>query len=176
MSEKRHSFRAGFTLIEILTVVVILAILAALALPAVLSQDDLIASAAARMVVSDLLYAQSQAIATQTMQSVSFTAASGETNGSWGGYSISPLMVTRSFGTGAPGGMANTALLSVTLGGSASNTLLQFDTLGQPCVGTPPSPLASSGSIVLQCGSMQVTISIEPCTGNLSCSLNTGSN
>ena len=63
-----------------------LCILAVLALPSIAGEDDLIASAAARCVVGDLLYAQSQAIATQTNQYVVFSVANA--SGSWGSYSL----------------------------------------------------------------------------------------
>jgi prepilin-type N-terminal cleavage/methylation domain-containing protein len=46
MSNKRHRFAAGFTLIEIVVVVTVLAISGSLALPNLASQTDLAASAA----------------------------------------------------------------------------------------------------------------------------------
>jgi prepilin-type N-terminal cleavage/methylation domain-containing protein len=186
MSNKRHSFAAGFTLIEIVVVVTVLAILGALALPNLASQTDLTASAASRVVVSDLLYAQSLAISTQSMQYVSFTVASTHLNGSWGAYSLyssvpftsaieNPVTLqpyTQSFGSGGTGPLASTALMSTTLD-SPANTVLAFDEMGRP-YGSPvngtPVPLANTGSVNLQCGSMTVTVSIEPSTGNITVS------
>ena len=64
--------RTAFTFTEVLVVVVILGIASAIVLPQVNSHDDLSASAAARTVMADLLYAQNRAIAMQTMHYVTF--------------------------------------------------------------------------------------------------------
>lgn len=53
----------GFTLIEVLAVVVIIAIAAAVVVPNMLSTGTMSLQAASRMVIADLLYAQNQAIA-----------------------------------------------------------------------------------------------------------------
>ncbi len=184
MSHKRHRFKAGFTLIEIVTVVTVLAIVTLIALPNLASQADLTASAASRVVVSDLLYAQGQAIATQKTQYVSFTTAT--VNGTWGAYSLynsvpftSPIKdpvslqaYTAAFGSGGEGPLASVALTGVSFD-NAANTVLAFDELGRPYVsplnGTL-QPLANTGNIQLQCGSMTVTISVEPSTGNITVS------
>jgi prepilin-type N-terminal cleavage/methylation domain-containing protein len=186
MTNKRHNFASGFTLIEIVVVVTVLAILAVLALPNPASQTGLTASAASRVVVADLLYAQSQAISTQTTQYVSFTEASSAPNGSWGAYSLynsepfaaaieNPVTkqpYTQLFGTGGVGPLASVALTNLTLDDSA-NTVLAFNELGQPYaspVNGTLVPLANTGTVALQCGTMSVTISIEPSTGNITVS------
>src|SRR4051794_19271606 len=64
--------RAGFTLIEILAVVVILGIASAIIVPQIGSRDDQKAASAARVVMADLLYAQNRAIATQKTHYVLF--------------------------------------------------------------------------------------------------------
>src|SRR5579872_1651697 len=68
--------RRGFTLIEILMVVVILGIASAIILPQLASRDDLRCAAAARALMADLLYAQSRAIARGQMQYVQFSSGS----------------------------------------------------------------------------------------------------
>ena len=67
---RRHD--GGFTLVEILMVVVILGIAAACVVPQLSSRDDLKTAAAARVVMADLIYAQNRAIAVQ--QTVHFIA------------------------------------------------------------------------------------------------------
>jgi Tfp pilus assembly protein FimT len=184
MADKRYRFRAAFTVIELTAVVTVLSILAVLALPSIAGQDDLTASAAARCVVGDLLYAQSQAIATQTNQYVVFSVASA--NGSWGSYSLynnaacatpitNPVTLgpyTQAFGEQNNSSLASVALSGITLD-SPQNIVLAFNELGQPYVGTVGGSLTAlnnTGSIQLQCGSMAVTISVEPSTGNLTVS------
>lgn len=184
MPNKPHRFRAGFTVVELTATVTVLSILAYLALPSIAGQDDLTASAASRCVIGDLLYAQSQAIATQTNQYIVFSTANA--NGSWGSYSLysnaacsTPITnpVTLQPYTQPFGNESNRALCSVALAGitldSSQNNVLMFNELGQPFVGTvggAMTALSNNGSVQLQCGSMAVSILIEPSTGNLTVS------
>ena len=62
----------GFTLVEIMVVVVILAIVSAIAIP-MMSTDSLRVPSAARMVMSDLLFAQNSAVTTQKTMFVCFS-------------------------------------------------------------------------------------------------------
>src|SRR5688572_19841937 len=64
--------RRGFTLVEILMVVVILGIASAVIVPQIGTRSDLKARAAARIVVADLIYAQNMAIASQKWHYVKF--------------------------------------------------------------------------------------------------------
>jgi type II secretion system protein H len=57
--------RGGFTLVELLVVIVILGIAAAMVVPQMLNAGQMTIQAAARMVVSDIVYAQNEAIARQ---------------------------------------------------------------------------------------------------------------
>jgi prepilin-type N-terminal cleavage/methylation domain-containing protein len=174
----RRNNRSAFTLIEVIIVVVILAILAAIALPSLATQNDLTADAAARVVIGDLLYAQSQAIATGQNQYVSFSLTGS------GSYNLSSPMGTvitdpvtkqpyaQTFGSGNAGPLVDSAIADLTLD-STANTVLVFNELGQPYVCPPygtPVALANTGTIVLQCGISKVTLSIEPATGNITVS------
>ncbi len=159
------------------TVVVVIGILTAVAVPVFSQNDDLTAAAAARLVMADLLYAQSQAIATQQSQFVSFNRTG---TGGYSLYSGQPLttVITNpttlkpymvAFGSGA---MADVAFSGMTLD-DQNNTVLGFDPLGVPYVcrtSTTPVALAATGQLVLTCGSTKVTLSIEPDTGDIGCS------
>ena len=170
--EKRSRSGRGFTLIEITMVVVILAILAAIALPSLATQSDLTTDAASRVVIGDLLYAQSQAIATGQNQFVTFNLGG---SGSYEVSSVDPLTqangYVRTCGVGF-GPLADVAIADLNLDSSA-NSVLVFGGMGQPYVcpvnGTPVA-LANTGTIVLQCGSSKVTLSVEPATGNITVS------
>ena len=65
--------RGAFTLVEILCVIVILGIASALIIPQIGTRDDLKAAAAARLIISDLMYAQNLAISKQRKHYVQFT-------------------------------------------------------------------------------------------------------
>src|SRR6476661_7040037 len=67
-----HPYKRGFTLVEILMVVVILGIAAACVVPQLSSRDDLKAGAGARVVMADLIYAQNRAISVQQTHYVAF--------------------------------------------------------------------------------------------------------
>ncbi|MFA9480195.1 Tfp pilus assembly protein FimT/FimU [Phycisphaerales bacterium AB-hyl4] len=80
--------RRGYTLIEVLVVVVVLGIVAAIVVPQMLQAGTLGVQAAARMIIADILYAQNDAVAHQAERRVVFdvegnrymvTDASGET-------------------------------------------------------------------------------------------------
>lgn len=163
----------GFTLVEILVVVVILGIASAIIIPQIGSRDDLIAAAGARVLMSDLIYAQNRAIAVQKPHYVQFvgqqyTLLTRDSDAS-PLYAIThpitkdPYAVT--FGA-ANSGLEKVAIGTFSFGGPS---VLGFDELGSPVaydVGTNTStPLATSGTISISCGDITLTVSVEPYTG-----------
>jgi len=64
--------RGGYTLVEVLTVVTIMGLASAVVVPQMLAAGTLGVQAAARMVVSDMLYAQNQAVAAQANRGIVF--------------------------------------------------------------------------------------------------------
>jgi hypothetical protein len=154
---------------------VILGIASAVILPSISSRDDLKVAAAARIVMSDLIFAQNRAITTQQLCYVQFDKTAGK-------YTLmsspSPAVVLehpinhtdyiQKFGkTGSPG------LVNITLGDAAfdSQLTLAFDELGSPLAYNPvtnTTAALSSGSITLTCGQNSLKINIEPYTGEIS--------
>jgi type II secretion system protein H len=180
MRTHRAFTHRGFTLVEVMTVMVILGIAAACIVPQIGTRNDLDAAAAARSVMADLLYAQNRAISTQKMHFVEFTNS---------GYTIlerdsdtAPLYTiinpTTQNSYVVTIGPSNTSvptvsISSVTFDNSPSMTI-QFDSLGAPWVynlqqGTS-TPLVSTGQITLTTTSPVLTASvlIDPATGEAS--------
>jgi prepilin-type N-terminal cleavage/methylation domain-containing protein len=170
----------GFTLIEILTVVVILGIAAAVVIPNLGTRDDLNAAAAARMVMADLIYAQSQAITNQQTTYVRFTTTGSGTyclvtaapaTGSTLTYMTNPVTQSNyveTFGTPGTNGLGSSSLTSASFDGQ---TVLAFDELGTPLSYNPATNSSSAmvnGSVVVTSGTFPLTITIEAYTGALS--------
>lgn len=172
MTNRRRS--GGFTLIEILGVVVILGIVSVILLPQLGSRDDQKAAAAARVVVADLLYAQNRAIATQKTHYVVFDA----TAGNYKIYdAVSPLTLIKhpvsgqnyqvNFGSASTNGLNQMQLQSAAFD---TRTGLAFDSMGIPySYNTTSGALAAlaTGNVVVKSGACQLTVGVAPFSGEL---------
>ena len=170
--------RRGFTLIEILAVVVILGIASALIIPNLGMRNDQYCQAASRVIMADLIYAQNYAIVNQTMTYVQFSN-SGQTMTL---YSASPSTVpvqyltnpvtsetyTRSFNSSSTPQLQDVTLGTVSFD---SQTTMAFDELGAPyswnSTSNSTASLVNTGTIAINSGAYSMTISIEPYTANL---------
>ena len=167
--------RSAFTLVEILTVLMILGIVAALLVPQAGGQSDFDAAAAARAVMSDLLYAQNRAISTQQMTYVSFNLSQQQ----YGLYSsMSPQVVlthpvnqnnyVRTFSSSGLNNIASASLTSANFGGQ---TTIAFDEMGATysynSVSNTTTSMTSAGTIVVSSGNYSLTISVDPDTGDM---------
>jgi prepilin-type N-terminal cleavage/methylation domain-containing protein len=167
--------RRGFTLAEILTVLVILGIASAIIIPQIGTRSDLIAAAAARSVMADMLYAQNRAIATQKPHFIEFngqtyTVSTRDTSASalytiTNPISNAPYTVT----LGAQGsGLANASIASVSF---SSQTMMGFDELGSPFSyikgSNTMTPMAETGTVTISSGPINLQILVEPYTGEL---------
>jgi MSHA pilin protein MshC len=165
----------AFTLVEILMVVVILGIASAVIVPQIGSRNDLRASAAARLVMSDLTYAQNRAIAQQKKHYVRFV---NQTYSVCDSTALTPIehplkpaqsngLYQITFGTGGTNGLDRSAIGTVDFGGQ---TVIGFNDLGEPFAfdGLIETPLTASGTIIVQSGDVSLTIRIEPFTGEAS--------
>jgi prepilin-type N-terminal cleavage/methylation domain-containing protein len=172
---RRLTGRRAFTLVEILMVVIILGIAGAIIVPQIGSRNDLRAAAAARLLISDITYAQNRAIAQQKKHYVRFV---NQTYSVCDSIALTPIahplkpaqsngLYQITFGANGTTGLDQCAIGTVDFG---SQTVIGFNDLGEPFAfdGVTESPLTSPGTIIVQSGDVSLTIQIEPFTGEAS--------
>ena len=147
----------AFTLIEIAIVIVVLAILAAVVVPIAMSASSVQVVGAGRMVASDLQYAQTHAISTQSPVAVVFDPASEsyQLSNASGGL-IHPITNSSYFvDFSGDGRFAEVDIVSADFDGLTSVT---FDELGAPDAG---------GSVQLQAGPDALSVDVANATGKI---------
>jgi prepilin-type N-terminal cleavage/methylation domain-containing protein len=164
--------RRAFTLIEILCVVIILGIASAIVVPSLGTRSDLIAGAATREIVGDLMYAQNRAIVSQSMIYAQFdttrqrySLTTTPPNASSLTYVSDPVTSKPYQTTFQTGSFKTVSLQTVSCDG---NTCLAFDELGQPyAVDSSGSStlLINAATIPVTCGAFTLTVTVEPFTG-----------
>ena len=162
--------RSGFTLIEILIVVVILAIAAMTAIPMMTSAGSVQIRSAANMVAADLEYAKSMAIARGQYFSVVFdknTDSYSIIKDQTGSVIAHPVKKGFNYVIGfRDKGLDKVDIADVDFDGTNK---VKFDYLGSPDNGNDiPSPLLNRGVIRLQAAGIAVTVNVEPVTGFIS--------
>jgi len=178
MRRAKHRRRAGFTLAEILVVVVILGIAGAIIVPQISSRDDLKAAAAARMIMADLIYAQNLAITQQQNRYVLFDLDNRRYSVVAPDMTVLTHPVTKSaytvtYGAGGQSGLREMSLVSAvfTAQNGSTSAKIGFDELGTPLVYLDgPTSVMTSGTIVVQTGRFRLNITIEAYTGLISVS------
>jgi prepilin-type N-terminal cleavage/methylation domain-containing protein len=168
-----YATKAGFTLIEILVVVVILSIAAAMVLPMVSSASSLQARAAADMVYADLEYVRGLAMSQGKVYRMTFDTGneSYHVDDQNGNILDHPVRIGQDYAFVFPGSrLGNVDLVSVNFD---TQDTIAFDYLAIPYsynsitnayTKLPPN---APGEIVLQASGVSYTLSIEPETGNV---------
>jgi prepilin-type N-terminal cleavage/methylation domain-containing protein len=172
----RSTLRAGFTLLELLVVVAILGIAGAMIIPQLGSIQSLRVHAAVRTLVSDLTFAQSDAIAFQRRRAVMFDVA-GST------YRIVDVPGTTIdadntlFLPDGPEGryvvniggeqFGGARITSVNFGTGANQANLIFDDFGAPALDATSDQPGPGGQVVIQGSGEVFTIVVEPFTGRV---------
>ncbi len=147
----------GFTLVELIVVIIILGILALMVIPNMSNSDSLKARAAARMVMADLEYAQSQAIVSQQQTTITFNVpADSYTVSNASGPLIHPITKnTYAISLNQGSGMNNVTIASAGFGAGSAVT---FDALGAP---------DNSGTISIVAGATTYYVAVAPVTGRI---------
>ena len=176
--------RRGFTLVEILAVVLIIGIASAIIIPQIGTRDDMRVTAAARALVSDLVYAQSLAISNGTYVYIKFDVANNNytllsTAAPSGGdvalsHPVTQTTYIQQFGASAPG-WENVSVNSAVFNGVDVNYrpefTLAFDEIGTPhvyCYDVNGTNEMNDGSVVLKCGDFTKTVTVSAATGEIS--------
>lgn len=133
MQQKANSCApGGFTLVELLVVMVLLGIIAAMVVPMVASSSEGQSLAAARTVATDLQYAQNYAITCRDPVTVAFNPGndSYDLRGNTSGLLEHPMTKSvYAVAFDAKSGMDNADLMAAAFGTSQS---VRFDELGSP--------------------------------------------
>ena len=156
---RRDSMR-GFTVVELLIVVVILSIAALTAIPMMSSASSVQIRSAANLIMADLEYAKSMAITRGQNYSVVFSATtdSYQIEDQSGAVISHPVKKGFNYIMSFPN-ESRLSRVDVASVNFNSTQRVQFDCLGSPDNG---------GTIGLQAGGMTATITVEPVTGFIS--------
>ncbi|MBN2590241.1 MAG: GspH/FimT family pseudopilin [Sedimentisphaerales bacterium] len=158
---------SGFTLIEIIIVVVILSIAAMAAIPLMSSASDVQIRSASNLIAADLEYAKSMAISRGQNYSVVFDGS----NNSYGIYKegeSDPIPHPVKKGFDYVMNFTNDSRLGkvdITNVNFDSTSTVEFDCLGSPV------DLNNTGTITISANGITAIISVEPVTGYISISL-----
>ena len=159
--------RNGFTLVEIIIVVVILGIAAMMAVPMLSSAADMQVRSAANRIAADLDYTKNLAITHQGRYSMVFDVSgeSYEIREADGTSVKKPLTGESSFVVdfSTDSRLSQVNIVSADFDSDSSDTIT-FDYLGSPYSGTTANPL-NSGRITLQANTFTLTVDVEPVTG-----------
>ena len=154
----------GFTIIEIIVVVVVISIAAMLMVPMFSSAADMQVRAVANMITADIEYTRSLAVSTQNNYSIVFDPASDSYQIQKDGVVIDHPHKSSGYIIALRSDSRVNAV-SITTADFDSQTAVSFDYLGSPYSGlTTVAPL-NSGQISLQAGDFSMTVTVEPVTG-----------
>jgi prepilin-type N-terminal cleavage/methylation domain-containing protein len=160
--------KRGFTLIELVMIIVILGILALAVMPKTTAEPRVKLEAACQKIVSDLRYSQEMALAQQVRFGISFDIA----NEAYFAYRVSVATKARDPQTRNNFDVSFVTLnefKSIDIASTSFSNKVEFDSVGAPYDGNGVV-LSSQGVITLQAqaGAYSRTVRIEPKTGKVS--------
>lgn len=160
---------SGFTLVEVLMVVIILGIATMLVVPMINDTSDMRVTSAARQIASTLMYAQTASISTQQQYQVVFDTGTNsyEVQDSLGAVITDPVAGSP-YRIEYPEDRHTRTVTLDTADFDGSNTVW-FDRLGAPyggAISASPPPL-STGQVIVRVKDKTMTIRVEPVTGHI---------
>lgn len=167
--------RAGYTLLELMVVLVLMGIAAALVVPNVQGSESIRLQTAVRAIASDIMYAQSDALAYQARRAVVFDAAA---NTYWIAEVSSDELDFETDAMYKIDGPDQRFLVDIdrTSGNAAQlvsatfdeDSVLVFDELGGPVAGLDSDSPSAGGNIVLNGDDgTAYRLNVEPYTGRV---------
>jgi prepilin-type N-terminal cleavage/methylation domain-containing protein len=161
----------GFTLIEVILVVVIIGIAAGVVVPMMSSAGSMQIRAAANLIAADIEYAKSMAISRGQPYSVVFNKTTETYQVVDKDNKVILHPVKKGFNYVIDfrndGRLDRVDILDVSFDGTNKVT---FDYLGSPYNGGSPATPLNSGVVTLRSGTITRTVSVEPVTGFISVS------
>jgi prepilin-type N-terminal cleavage/methylation domain-containing protein len=159
--------KRGFTLIEIIMVVVILGIAALMAIPMVSNAADVQVRAAANRMAADIDYAKSMAITHQRSYTVVFDPAHEsyevqDDSGNVIDHPVNPGSFVVDFSADA--NLSRVNIMNADFDPD-SNLSMTFDYLGSPYSGINTSSPLNTGQITLTADTFTLVVNVEPVTG-----------
>ncbi len=158
----------GFTVIELVLVIVVVAIIALATAPRLANITGLKASATARRLQSDIAYTQNLAMTSNRRHRVVFPSTTF--------YEVRDAAGSLATNPDGGGGFAVTTDSGITLswninGDTTLNRGVEFDSLGRPYFYTGVTPSTTNlatGTITVTGGGMAQTVTLQPQTGKVS--------
>ena len=164
-------FWGGFTLVEIIVVVVIIAIASMMVIPVISSADNIQVRSASNILASDLEYAKNMSISMGQNYSVVFINSYSykvcDQSGSTVEHPVSKKSYVVDFSSDS---RLDKVSINQTQIMPGSTSAITFDYLGSPYSGSGVTTPLVSGSVELKAGDMIVTVSVEAVTGYVSIS------
>ena len=167
VSEKRRVKKSNaFTLVELLTVVVLLGIIMAVVLPSAGYSEDEKALAAAKKVAADIEYAQGEAVNRQSSITVTFSPAVDTYSLASAGSALTNPTDGSSFSVNLPGDLSAAGVNINSADFGSGGNVITFNAFGEPVM-TDGSPISSDSRVIISCGNSVYTVKIAPITGRV---------